>query len=68
MAHASTTFDRHFEGKPLLDEVPTGVDTKAFDYHFEGQAVVAEAAAAAGGPFPHYTRRSMRGGMIGMGI
>jgi hypothetical protein len=67
MAHASTTFDRHFEGKPLLDEVPTGVDTKAFDWHFEGQAVVAEAAAG-GGPSPHYVRRAMRGGMIGMGI
>ena len=25
-------------------------------------------AAAVGGPFPHYLRRSMRGGMIGMGI
>ena len=25
-------------------------------------------AAAAGGPFPFYTRRRMRGGMIGMGI
>jgi len=31
-------------------------------------SVLAVAAAAAGGPFPHYTRRRMRGGLIGMGV
>ena len=40
MVHASTTFDRHYESKVLLAEVPVGVDTKGFDYH----AVVAEEA------------------------
>ena len=48
MAHALTTFDRHYEGKVLLTEVPAGVDTKGFDYHYEGRAIVAEAAVAAG--------------------
>lgn len=48
MAHASTTFDRHYEGRVLLTEVPTGVDTKAFDFHYEGAAIVAEAAVGGG--------------------
>lgn len=69
MAHASTTFDRHYEGKVLLVEVPSGVDTKAFDYHFEGVSLVAGAAVTVGGPFPHYTRRQgLCGGTIVMGI
>ena len=45
MAHASTTFDYHYEGKVALNEVPSGVDTKAFDYHYEGVVVMAEAVA-----------------------
>jgi len=49
MAHASTTFDYHYEGKVALNEVPAGVDTKAFDYHYEGVPPIAEAAAAPSG-------------------
>jgi len=42
---ASTNFDRHYEGVALLDEVPSGVDTKGFDYHYEGKALTGEAPA-----------------------
>jgi len=38
----ATTFDRHYEGTVLLDEVQAGENTKGFDFHYEGRAIVAE--------------------------
>lgn len=67
MAAATTTFDRHYEGKALLAEVPSGVDAKGFDFHYEGMAIVAETeSGVVGGPFPFYTRRTMEAGLVDM--
>ena len=44
---------------------PTWADHPPVIYPSGGRVVV---APSAGGPFPHYTRRRLRGGMIGMGL